>query len=116
MTKRIQRSTIKATALVPNQKVVWRVLDNHLNFVEYQCEWVGTTIKFEISPEGNQTEVPNCSPRSVSSDRVLRHLFKQSRRGPAGDGYTLVRHAERQWASNRGKRVPTHYRAVRQRR
>jgi uncharacterized protein YndB with AHSA1/START domain len=44
------RSLIKVTELVPEKRVVWRVLDNHLTFVTDQTEWVGTTIRFDISP------------------------------------------------------------------
>jgi hypothetical protein len=53
----IHYSQIKVIELIPNEKVVWRVLDNHLNFVEDQSEWVGTTITFEIVRQGDQTEV-----------------------------------------------------------
>jgi uncharacterized protein YndB with AHSA1/START domain len=46
----MHRSLIKVTELVPGERVVWRVLDNHLTFVVDQTEWVGTTIRFDISP------------------------------------------------------------------
>jgi len=44
------RSLIKVTELVPGERVVWRVGDTHLAFVTDQTEWVGTTIRFDISP------------------------------------------------------------------
>jgi uncharacterized protein YndB with AHSA1/START domain len=44
------RALIRVTELVPGERVVWRVLDNHLTFVNDQSEWVGTTIRFDISP------------------------------------------------------------------
>lgn len=53
-------SKVRITELVPDEKVVWLVLENHLNFVEDQTEWVGTTIRFEIAPvgdRGGQTEL-----------------------------------------------------------
>jgi hypothetical protein len=50
-------SRIRVVELVPSQKVVWSVLENHLNYVRDQSEWVGTTISFEIAVAGNQTEV-----------------------------------------------------------
>jgi hypothetical protein len=53
----IHYSKIRVVELVPNEKVVWLVLDNHLNFVEDQTEWVGTTISFEIGRNGDRTEV-----------------------------------------------------------
>jgi uncharacterized protein YndB with AHSA1/START domain len=43
------RSRIKVTELVPGERVVWQVGDTHLTFVTDQTEWVGTTIRFEIS-------------------------------------------------------------------
>ena len=53
----IHYSKLKVIERVPNEKVVWLVVDNHLNFVEDQSEWVGTKITFEIAPKGDQTEV-----------------------------------------------------------
>src|SRR5262245_18082389 len=46
--KDVHYSRIKVIELIPNQRVVWLVLDNHLNFVDDQSEWVGTKITFEI--------------------------------------------------------------------
>ncbi len=43
--------------LVPDERVVWRVLESHLNFTEDPDEWVGTEIIFEVSRKGDQTEV-----------------------------------------------------------
>ncbi len=53
----IHYSKLKVSELIPNEKIVWRVLDNHMNFVEDQTEWVGTDISFEIARNGDQTEV-----------------------------------------------------------
>jgi hypothetical protein len=53
----IHYSKIKVIELVPNEKVVWLVLDNHFNYVEDQNEWVGTKISFKIASKGDQTEV-----------------------------------------------------------
>lgn len=43
--------------VVPNEKVVWLVLDSHLSFVVQKEEWNGTTISFEIAPKGDETEI-----------------------------------------------------------
>lgn len=43
--------------LVPDRKVVWRVLDAYLEFTEDPNEWTGTEISFELSPKGEQTEL-----------------------------------------------------------
>ena len=48
---------MKITAFVPNEKVVWLVLENHFNFIKDQREWVGNTITFDISRQGDKTQV-----------------------------------------------------------
>ena len=48
---------MKLTEIVPNQKVVWHVLDNYFNFTKDKTEWKGTEISFEISRKGNKTEI-----------------------------------------------------------
>ena len=53
----IHRAKLKTTELIPDQKVVWRVLENHFNFIKDQTEWVGTEMTFDIAPKGDQTEV-----------------------------------------------------------
>ena len=47
----------KITELIPGKKVVWRVLDAHLNFTEDPGEWTGTEITFEVARNRDQTEV-----------------------------------------------------------
>jgi hypothetical protein len=53
----IHYSKLRITELIPSERVEWLVLENHMNFVEDQTEWVGTTISFEIARKGDQTEV-----------------------------------------------------------
>jgi uncharacterized protein YndB with AHSA1/START domain len=53
----VHYSKLRVIELVPNEKVVWQVLENHMTFVEDQTEWVGTQIRFDIHPRGDQTEV-----------------------------------------------------------
>ena len=55
--KGIHYSRIKVVESIPNKRVVWLVLDNHLNFVEDQSEWVGTKITFDIAPNSDGIEV-----------------------------------------------------------
>jgi hypothetical protein len=53
----VHRATFRITELVPEQKVVWHVLDNYFNFIKDKTEWIGTDVVFEIAPKGDQTEV-----------------------------------------------------------
>ncbi len=53
----IHYSKQRITELVPCQRVVWRVLDAHLNFTKDPDEWIGTEIVFELSRQGDQTEL-----------------------------------------------------------
>lgn len=48
---------MKLIEVVPDQKVVWQVLENHFNFIKDTSEWIGTTISFEIAKKDNQTEI-----------------------------------------------------------
>jgi len=53
----VHYSKIRVTELVPGKKVVWRVLDNYMNFVDDQSEWKDTEIRFELSEKDGVTEV-----------------------------------------------------------
>ena len=55
--KDIHRCRIKIVELVPDQKVVWHVLENYFNFTQDKTEWTDTRIRFEISRAGDKTEL-----------------------------------------------------------
>ncbi|PHN02591.1 ATPase [Flavilitoribacter nigricans DSM 23189 = NBRC 102662] len=48
---------MKVVEMIPNEKVVWEVIENSFNFVQDQNEWVGNRLIFEISQEGDQTKL-----------------------------------------------------------
>jgi hypothetical protein len=50
-------SKIKTIELVPNQKVVWQVLENHFNFTKDKEEWKGNKIVFEITEKDNKRQL-----------------------------------------------------------
>jgi len=53
----MHRCLIQLIEVVPDEKVVWEVLDNYFAFTTDQTEWKGTTISFEISAKGDKTEL-----------------------------------------------------------
>jgi Activator of Hsp90 ATPase homolog 1-like protein len=53
----MHKCKIKLIEVVPDQKVVWLVLDNYFQFTKDKSEWTGTKIIFDISSKGNQTQV-----------------------------------------------------------
>lgn len=55
--KDVHIAKMKIIEYVPNQRVVWHVLENHFNFTKDSTEWTGTKIVFEISAQGAQTEL-----------------------------------------------------------
>ncbi|WP_316786987.1 SRPBCC domain-containing protein [Pedobacter frigiditerrae] len=42
---------------IPNEKVVWQVIDSELSSFKDKGEWTGTTIVFEITEVGDKTEI-----------------------------------------------------------
>jgi hypothetical protein len=48
---------MQISELVPGEKVVWLVLDNHFNFTKDKTEWKGTKVVFDIAKKGRKTEV-----------------------------------------------------------
>ena len=55
--KDVHISKMKLTEVIPNEKIVWLVLDNHFNFTKDTSEWQGNKIIFEITEKDNKTQL-----------------------------------------------------------
>ncbi len=55
--KEFHRCTMKITEFIPNEKVVWLVVDNYFSFTKDATEWKGTEITFEINKDGDKTKL-----------------------------------------------------------
>jgi len=53
----LHRCSMKLIEVIPNQKVVWLVLDNYFSFTGDQTEWKGTKVVFEISGQNGKTQI-----------------------------------------------------------
>lgn len=48
---------MKIVEFIPNEKVVWYVMENYFKFTKDKNEWVDTKISFEISKHDNKTKI-----------------------------------------------------------
>jgi uncharacterized protein YndB with AHSA1/START domain len=55
--KDMHYSKQKVTESIPGKRVVWRVIDSKLAFVENKTEWNGTEVTFDIAKNGDKTEL-----------------------------------------------------------
>jgi len=55
--KDVHYCKMQLTEMVPDQRLVWLVVDNFFNFTKDKTEWKGTHIVFEISMKGDKAEI-----------------------------------------------------------
>jgi hypothetical protein len=53
----LHRARIKIAELIPNEKIVWHVVENYFKFTEDKTEWTDTKIVFDISEKDNKTHI-----------------------------------------------------------
>lgn len=53
----VHRCHIRLAEVIPDEKVVWLVLENYFKFTEDKSEWTGTKMSFEISRKDNKTQL-----------------------------------------------------------
>ena len=51
------RSKMKTIEMIPGKKVVWLVEDNYFKFTKDPGEWTGNKITFDISSQGDKTQL-----------------------------------------------------------
>jgi len=55
--KDVHLCKIKLIEKVPNEKLVYQVLDNHFSFTQDKSEWTDTKLIFEVTTEAGKTKV-----------------------------------------------------------
>ncbi len=53
----LHRCTLKVIESVPGKRIAWRVLDNVFSFTTDKAEWIGTTMVFDIEPNGSGSKL-----------------------------------------------------------
>lgn len=53
----VHYSKQQAIELVPNKKIVWKVIDSKLSFLKQADEWTGTAFGFEIDAHANGSKI-----------------------------------------------------------
>jgi activator of Hsp90 ATPase-like protein len=53
----VHYSNMQLIDVVPDERVVWLVKYNYLSFVKDKSEWTGTKVHFDISRQGDKTQL-----------------------------------------------------------
>jgi hypothetical protein len=53
----MHRCKMRLIEVIPDKKITWLVVDNYFNFTQDKSEWKNTKINFEISSNGEQTQL-----------------------------------------------------------
>ena len=53
----VHRSVQKLVEVIPNERVVWEVIESDMTFLKQRDEWTGTKIVFVISKENGRTKL-----------------------------------------------------------
>jgi Activator of Hsp90 ATPase homolog 1-like protein len=53
----VHRCKMKIIEFIPDEKVVWLVMDNYFSFTKDKSEWKGNKIIFEIAKKNNKTQL-----------------------------------------------------------
>jgi uncharacterized protein YndB with AHSA1/START domain len=78
----VHRSKIKLIEVIPNEVVVWHVLENYFSFTEDEKEWTDTKMLFEITKVGDKTQlqmthiglVPQCECFEACNDGWTHYI------------------------------------------
>jgi uncharacterized protein YndB with AHSA1/START domain len=53
----VHKCTMQLIEFIPNQKLVWHVMENWFSFVTDKSEWVDTNVVFNIAEKNGKTEI-----------------------------------------------------------
>ena len=95
--------------LVPGERVVWEFTDGYLAFIAEKGEWIGTTGRFDIAADGDQTRVTFTHQGLSSADECFdvchdawRHYITESLRQRIETGAGRMRSREEDEAAVAG--------------
>jgi hypothetical protein len=70
-------ANMKLIEVVPDQKIVWLVLENQFKFTEDKTEWTGNKIIFKITQKGAKTHLQFTQDGLVPAYECYDYLHQQ---------------------------------------